>query len=599
MGETDYIKDEYFNSIDNVMLIVGKDFTIEKINKKGQKFVDKKKEVAVGSKCYKILHDKDEPCKICPFGKKEFKKNPKTVYRDENILNKYFSVKHTPILNENGLMTKFVLLIQDISQQGETEQKNRLLAAIVDSSHDAIIGKTVEGTITSWNAGAEEMYGYTEKECIGKNISLLIPRDRQDEYHFIMEKICKGEKIDFFETVRKTKNSGIIDVSLTISPIKEDDGRVIGASTIARNITRNKEIEKEKNHLICTLNERVKELDFLYNVSKLSTNYEHSLHDIFQETANLIPFSLHYPEIACDRIVFDDEEYKTKNFLETSLQQSSDIVISGKKRGFIQVCYLKGKTDVKEVVFLKEEKNLITNLGRQLALIADRRQREEQITFALKEKETLLKEVHHRVKNNLQIISAMLKLQSDSIVDLEALEKFKETCNRIQSIALIHEQLYNSNTLSEIHFKDYITKLTSDMIHSYKEKANTIDLICNCHDVTLNVNIAIPCALIINELVLNSFKHAFEGDQKGIISIVLMKKKENHFKLIVRDNGKGLPKPLNLTKPSSLGLQLVNNLVKQLKGSINYYFDEGAVFEIGFLSNDDQKNSLYKGINDE
>jgi len=583
MGESSTDWEDYFDSIEDIMLVIDKEYTIKKMNKEGLRVLKKPSNEIVGAKCYLVFHGRSNPCDFCVFKKAMLTKKTEIGERELRIREKYYSIKSSPIINKKGDIEEFVHLIRDISSIKKDEERTRFLAAIVDTSNDAIIGKSLDGIITSWNSGAEEMYNYSADEIIGKNISFLAPDDKKEELDRILKQIRRGKRVTNFETKRITKEGKIIDVSLTISPIKNSDSIIIGASTITRNISDNKKIEAEKDQLIHQLNERVKELDCLYGVSKLVDIKEYPLDIIFQETVNLIPASWQYPEVACDRIVFDDKEYKSKKFSETAWSQSSDIVISGEKRGFIQVCYLDERPDSWEGPFLKEERHLINGLGRQLALIADRKQREEQNSRSLKEKETLLKEIHHRVKNNLQIISSMLKLQADLIDDERYLDKFKESYNRIQSIALVHEQLYNSNNLAEINFDSYIRDLMIDIVHSLKAESESIEWNCNCNDISLNINTAIPCALIINELVLNAFKHAFSNVEKGRISISMTKESEHEYSLLIRDNGRGLPDSFNHEKISSLGLELVINLVRQIRGTIHWYNDNGAVFDIQFM----------------
>lgn len=582
MGESGRVWKEYFDSIEDIMIIVRTNHFIEGINKKGLEVLRAKEDEIVGKKCHQLFHGRDEPCGFCPFEKTFQTKKAETIEPKQMIFDKYYSIKTSPIFNEEGELVKFVGFLRDITQQRAVEIKNHFLAAIVESSNDAIIGKSLNGEINSWNMGAQEIYGYTEKEIIGQNISCLIPEDRNLEITHILEKIAQGERINQFDTLRKTKQGCPIDVSLTISPIKDKNNRIVGASTIARDITKNKQIEKEKNHLIHSLNERVKELDCLYGISKLVDVHGNKLDEIFRETVDLIPLSWQYPEVTCDRIVFDEKTFASSNFEETPWNLTADIIISGEKKGFIQVCYLTEKPEAWEGCFLEEERNLINGIARQVSLIADRALRENEMKRALKEKETLLKEIHHRVKNNLQIISSLLKLQSNSIDDDDYLEKIKVSHNRIQSIARVHEQLYNSENLAEINVDDYIKNLIQDILQSYDSNSGAIDWGCDCHDLTLNLNKAIPFALIINELISNAYKHAFSDQENGKINIELIMGKNNQYTLTVMDDGKGLPDNFNLHTISSLGLQLVHNLVKQLKGTITWYNDKGAVFEINF-----------------
>ena len=159
------------------------------------------------------------------------------------------SVKHIhtvghPVLNASGDLVQFVGSSTDITERKRAEQATRLLAAIVESSHDAIVSKSLNGVITSWNKGAERLFGYAAEEAVGQNITLIIPPERRDEERTIVEQLTRGERIDHFETVRMRKDGSLLDVSLTISPMKDDSGRVVGASKLARDITERKRAEE-------------------------------------------------------------------------------------------------------------------------------------------------------------------------------------------------------------------------------------------------------------------------------------------------------------------------------------------------------------------
>jgi PAS domain S-box-containing protein len=159
------------------------------------------------------------------------------------------SVKHVhtvghPVLNASGDLVQFVGSSTDITERKRAEQATRLLAAIVESSHDAIVSKSLNGVITSWNKGAERLFGYAAEEAVGQNITLIIPPERRDEERTIVEQLTRGERVDNFETVRMRKDGSLLDVSLTISPMKDASGRVVGASKLARDITERKRAEE-------------------------------------------------------------------------------------------------------------------------------------------------------------------------------------------------------------------------------------------------------------------------------------------------------------------------------------------------------------------
>ncbi len=201
-----------------------------------------------------------------------------------------------------------------------------------------------------------------------------------------------------------------------------------------------------------------------------------------------------------------------------------------------------------------------------LSEINERIKIEEDLSVSLKEKDILLKEIHHRVKNNLQVISSLLSLQSQTVKDAQSQKIFMESQNRIHSIALIHEKLYQSKDLSHINICDYINELLRDLLYSYGTNPENIKTETYIDNLFLNIETAIPCGLIINELVSNSLKYAFPGGKKGEIRIHFNKYENSKLILIVKDNGVGLPGDINFRKGETLGLKLVSNLSKQLNG---------------------------------
>jgi len=213
--------------------------------------------------------------------------------------------------------------------------------------------------------------------------------------------------------------------------------------------------------------------------------------------------------------------------------------------------------------------------------LTERKQAEEQIKAALYEKEALLKEIHHRVKNNMQIISSLLDLQADMIQDKQVHDLFKESQQRIRSMALIHERLYQSQNLAQIDFLEYVTGLTDYLLHSYGAMAGNITLDLDIAPLLLSIETAIPCGLIINELVSNAFKHAFPNGKSGKIHIRLSA--IDHLLILqIQDDGIGFPAKLNPHRTESLGLTLVATLVHQLKATIEMKNNNGVQIEIVF-----------------
>jgi PAS domain S-box-containing protein len=207
------------------------------------------------------------------------------------------------------------------------------------------------------------------------------------------------------------------------------------------------------------------------------------------------------------------------------------------------------------------------------------------ISASLQEKEVLLKEIHHRVKNNLQVISSLLSLQSGYVEDDQAITLFTESRNRVHSMALIHEQLYRSTDFTRVDFASYAQELTRRLLVSYRALANGIDLRLSFDEIYLDVTTAIPCGLIINELVSNAIKHGYPSGQRGVIGVEMTVEDGadgEGYRLTVHNDGKAFPEGLDFRNTETLGLQLVNSLTRQLGGRIDLHREAGTTFEIRF-----------------
>ena len=217
----------------------------------------------------------------------------------------------------------------------------------------------------------------------------------------------------------------------------------------------------------------------------------------------------------------------------------------------------------------------------QARFITERQQTHEQLEKSLREKEILLTEIHHRVKNNLSVIISLLSLQSSEIENREqAITGYRESINRIRSISLVHEKLYNTPDLSSISFNTYLQTLVNE-IHATFRDQNQVQIRYHLEDIILDINRAIPCGLIVNELVSNALKHAFPNQANGEI-IVTLQELENAVLVEIHDTGKGLPESINPAAPTSLGLNLVQNLTKQLSGRLDFKNEGGLKVQLTF-----------------
>jgi PAS domain S-box-containing protein len=361
-------------------------------------------------------------------------------------------------------------VIQDTTELKKSEEKIRNLANIVESSNDAIGTISLEGTFTSWNKSAEEVYGYSAEEILGRPLSFVTPSHLGDETNKLSELVKQGEMVYQYETLQLRKDKQEINVSITLSPVFDVHGKLTAISFVSRNITERKRAE----------------------------------------------------------------------------EALANIEIARKK------------------------------------------------------------EIHHIIKNNLQVISSLLDLQADKfnnrecIKYSEVLEAFRESQDRVISMALIHEELYKGGGLEKLNFSPYIEELAENLFHTYNFGNTDINLKLNLEkNVFFDMDVAVPLGMIINELVSNSFKHAFPGRSEGEIQIKLHREENGEyiksinencmsttFALTISDNGVGIPENLEIEELDSLGLQLVTSLVAQLDGELELRRYNGAKFTVRFTVTD-------------
>jgi two-component sensor histidine kinase/CheY-like chemotaxis protein len=246
--------------------------------------------------------------------------------------------------------------------------------------------------------------------------------------------------------------------------------------------------------------------------------------------------------------------------------EDEDLGVIAVKKG-AQDYLIKGQTDKKL-------------LARSLKFAIERKQTEEGLKSSINEKDILLKETHHRVKNHIQVIHSLLNLQTHYAENKEAVSALKESQNRVKSMGIIHEKLYKSTDHSKIDFPDYVKSLILDLLASYKVREQ-ITTVIEIGDIDLNMEAAVLCGLLINEIVSNSLKYAFPDNREGEVKVSLDLIGDKYV-LIVSDDGIGFPQELDFKNTKSLGLQLVNNITTQLDGKIELNNIDGAEFEIIF-----------------
>jgi len=213
--------------------------------------------------------------------------------------------------------------------------------------------------------------------------------------------------------------------------------------------------------------------------------------------------------------------------------------------------------------------------------ITERKALQDSVAASLKEKEILLKEIHHRVKNNMQVISSLLNLQAKMIKDVKSRDVIKESQNRVMSIALVHEKLYQSKNLAEIDYLEYLKKIAENLLQSYGISPKTIAIRIHAENIVIPIDKAIPLSLIINEMITNSLKYAFPDNRTGTI-VVDIRRDGDRYTLVMQDDGIGLPETVTLDQTDTLGLQLVNSLVRQIQGTITLNRGSGTGYTITF-----------------
>ena len=274
--------------------------------------------------------------------------------------------------------------------------------------------------------------------------------------------------------------------------------------------------------------------------------------------------------------VFKNNLSKLVPAIERALKERSELLERRKAEEELKTAY----NDM-EVRIQNRTRELSQINQRLLGEIAERKLVEEALNKSIKEKDVLLKEIHHRVKNNLQIVSSLLSLQSQYVNEPGSVELFKESQSRIISMALIHEKLYQTGDLTRINLSEYANELIGDLFRSYSVNTHLMKYQIESKNILLDINTAIPCGLIINELVTNSIKHAFPDNRSGEIKIDIQCHDGNCI-LKIADNGIGFPDDLDINDVKTLGLQLVTSLTKQLDGTIKLDREGGTCFTIKF-----------------
>jgi PAS domain S-box-containing protein len=440
-----------------------------------------------------------------------------------------------------------------------------------DMIHLNIIKNGIPGKFIDVNNVGIERLGYTYDEFLNMTPMDIIAHEKRSEIQKNAFNIFEKGYLEF-DIIQQAKNGKKIPVEVKSTLIGLNEEKVV--LSISRDITESKraektlqESEKKYRDLAELLPQTIFETDLNGNI----TFVNHIGHQIFGYTPEELNKGINMIQI----LVPEDRARAMKN---------NQRILNGEKLPFGEFTALKkdGTTFpiiVNTNLIIQEDK--IIGLRGILVDISELKDAENKIKASLKDKEVLLREIHHRVKNNMQIISSLLNLQIDYLNDEDAVDVLKESQNRVKSMAMIHEKLYLSTDLTKINFVDYIQSLISNLFYSYNVKEDHIKPILKIEDVNLNIETAIPCGLIITELISNCLKYAFPNQMKGKI-IISLKQVEDKFELIISDNGIGLPENININKIKTLGILLVKSLTEQIDGKISIQRKNGTQFKITF-----------------
>jgi len=494
-------------------------------------------------------------------------------------------------LGESSIQKSYYPELQ--KRLGELER----FRALLDQSYDPIfLLKIPSGRFTDITKSASEQLGYPHERMLEMSLEDLVTKDEMMKIQLIFNEMVENRESTSkktFSSVFNTVNDQKIPVEISASVVNFSDSLYI--VMVVRDITERKKAEKafeESEQHLTDIIDFLPDATFAIDQDGKVIAWNRAIEEMTGtkkedligkgDYAYSIPWYDERRPVLIDLIGKDDSEYisKYKYVHKDGKTIYTEVFVPSVYNG--RGAYLWATASP-----LLDSKRQQYGAIESVRDISDRKKAEDKIKKSLDEKETLLREIHHRVKNNMQIISSLLNLQIQYEDLDETVGVLKESQGRVKSMAIIHEKLYQSSSLTYINFKEYIEKLILDIFYSYGITTGTIESVLNIKDIHLNIDTAIPLGLIINELVTNSVKYAFPKC-KGKITLKLVSN-QDQIELTIADNGIGIPEDIDLENSKTLGLQLVQNLVNQLEGKLELDVNHGTEFKITF------KELKYKG----
>ncbi|HKB86604.1 MAG TPA: histidine kinase dimerization/phosphoacceptor domain -containing protein [Ignavibacteriaceae bacterium] len=452
-----------------------------------------------------------------------------------------------------------------------------------DAQKLTLIGSWEWDVLTDIVSGSEEIYdifeidknleSFSSRELLGK----IHPSDENYVRSAIVESISENKPFDLYFRISGSGGTKFINKKgRTVTNSSKDVIKIYGTS---QDIT---ELKKTKEQLkIFSLFERMLSEIYIFNEDDLKLVFANA-----EALRNLSLSSAELKNLAFPALLSETDE--------KSLRRKIKLLSAGKEDKVVLFDNIKREDNSSYPVEMHIQ---LIDQGQQweelpafssrvcLAVVLDlteRKRTEHRLLTSLKEKETLLKEIHHRVKNNLQIISSLLNLQKNTDLDSQAINVINECITRVRAMSILHEKLYRSKDFGGIDIVSYIKELGEYLIKTYSSINMNIDLSIIGDSNQVNMDTGISLGLILNELISNSIKHAFRGRKEGIITIEFHNVDGDQYCLKVRDDGRGFPDDFDIEKVQSLGMLLVNSLVHQLRGDLIIHNNHGAEFEILF-----------------
>lgn len=455
----------------------------------------------------------------------------------------------------------------------ESEKRYR---SVVEDQTELICRHNPDGALTFVNEAYCRYFGKSRQELMSASIYDFIPEEDKRIVRLYLDSLTPGCNTGAFAHRVISKSGDMLWQEWTNRAIFDKDRNVVEFQGVGRDITHLRQAYQDLQAGRQRLSYLLSSSPAVIYTCKPTGDFAATFisENVTSQTGWSPEDFTESPSFWLDHIHPDD--------IDRALQNSRQIV----ERGWLshEYRFLAKWGDYlwmrDELIVARDENGKPKELIGSWIDITDRRIAEEKMRASLKEKEVLLQEIHHRVKNNLQIMSSLIDLQSYEISDPKDAALFQDAQGRIWSMALAHEKLYESENLSEIRMDEYILDLATDVVISYSTEYKKIQVVSHVDPVRLGIDMAVPCGLILYELISNSVKHAFNDSESGIITVTFKREENSVLNLTVRDNGAGMDDHIDLSQMTSFGLRLVNNLVMQLDGAITLTDSQGAVVEI-------------------